>query len=90
MSEVILDELREKYNKVRSYTDMNTEDFVVFAYKEGLRAAEAKIRNYLQPMLTLAEMELQGADKDLKERCANQIKVNIEKIKNIDDVSETI
>jgi hypothetical protein len=69
---------------------MSTEDFVVFAYKQGLRDAEAKIRNYLQPMLTLAEMELQGADKDLKEKCAEQIKLNIEKIKNINNVSETI
>ena len=44
----------------------------------------------LKPMLTLAEMELQGADKDLKEKCAEQIKLNIEKIKNINNVSETI
>ena len=41
MSKVILNELREKYNKVRSYTDMSIEDFVVFAYKQGLRDAEA-------------------------------------------------
>lgn len=90
MSEVILDELREKYHKQKSPMEMTTEDFLVFAYKEGLRNAGAKIRNYLQPMLTLAEMELQGADKDLKERCAKQILLNIEKIKHIDDVEETI
>ena len=90
MSEVILNELREKYNKQKSPMEMSTEDFIVFAYKEGLRNAGAKIRNYLSPMLGLAEMELKGADKDLKEECAKQILINIEKIRNIDDVEETI
>lgn len=90
MSEVILNELREKYNKQTSPMEMTTEDFLVFAYKEGLRNAGAKIRNYLTPMLALAEMELEGADKDIKEECAKQILINIEKIRNIDDVEETI
>lgn len=90
MNSKIVDELRTKYNKEVSPMHMTTEDFIVFAYKEGLRNAGAKIRNYLTPMLTLAEMELKGADKDIKEECAKQILINIEKIRNIDDVSETI
>ena len=89
MNEQILDELRVKYFKEREFSDMNTEDFIVFAYKQGLRDAGARIRNYLTPMLTLADMELQGADADLKTECAKQIIENIDKIKHIDDISET-
>jgi hypothetical protein len=34
-------------------------------------------------------MELQGADADLKTECAKQIIETINKIKHIDDISET-
>ena len=89
MLQQILDELRAKYITEREFSDMNTEDFIVFAYKQGLRDSGARIRNYLTPMLTLADMELQGADADLKTECAKQIIENIDKIKHIDDISET-
>ena len=89
MNEQILDELKDKYNKQKSQMEMSTEDFIVFAYKQGLRDAGARIRNYLTPMLTLADMELQGADADLKTECAKQIIETIDKIKHIDDISET-
>ena len=89
MSEAIINELAVKYNKQMSPMEMTTEDFIVFAYKQGLRDAGARIRNYLTPMLTLADMELQGADADLKTECAKQIIETIDKIKHIDDISET-
>lgn len=89
MSEAIINELAVKYNKQMSTMEMTTEDFIVFAYKQGLRDAGARIRNYLTPMFTLADMELQGADADLKTECAKQIIETIDKIKHIDDISET-